>query len=92
MSGQGLRNLYPPLDKSPYLSNRIPELPCLIIEGSRGAINAGGTARSRFMPPIKSIGTPDLLTLLDFLQGRWSTDAIEITQSKLEAWLLSCKT
>jgi len=90
-SGQGLRNLYPPLEKSPYLSNQIEELPCLIIQGSRGAINTAGRPRSRFMPPIDSISTSDMLTLLDFLQKRWTSESTGPTLPELERWLLSCK-
>lgn len=91
LSGQGLKKLYPPLEKSPYLSRRLNELPCLIVYGSRDSGKTAKTSRSIFMPPIKSISRPELLVLLDFLQKRWSTRTIVITQSELEAWLSSCK-
>ncbi len=91
LSGQGLKKLYPPLEKSPYLSRRLNELPCLIVYGSRDSGKTAKTSRSRFMPPIKSISRPELLVLLDFLQKRWSTRTIVIRQSELEAWLSSCK-
>ena len=91
LSGQGLKKLYPPLDRSPYLSRRLNELPCLIVYGSRDSGKTAKTSRSIFMPPIKSISRPELLVLLDFLQKRWSTRTIVITQSELEAWLSSCK-
>ena len=93
LSGQGLKKLYPPLDKSPYLSQRLNDLPCLIVYGSRGSGKTAKTSRSRFMPPIKSIRGSELLALLDFLQKRWSsTGTIVINQSELEEWLASCKT
>jgi len=92
MSGQGLKKLYPPLDKSPLLSERINELPCLIRHGSRKSVYTANTTRNRFMPAIPSVSTSDLLILLDFLQRRWSTQPTEINQSMLEEWLSSCKT
>jgi len=92
MSGKGLKKLYPPLDESPFLSERINELPCLIQHGSRRSVYTANTARKRFMPPIPSVSTSDLLILLDFLQRRWANQPAEINQPILEEWLSSCKT
>lgn len=92
MSGKGLKKLYPPLDKSSFFSDRINELPCLILHGSKRSVDATNTAQKRFMPPIPSVSTSDLIILLDFLQRRWSPQPTEINQSMLEEWLSSCKT
>ena len=92
LSGKGFKKLYPPLDRSPYLSTRLNELPCLIVYGSRDSGKTEKTRSSRFMPPIKSVGRAELTVLLEFLQKRWSAQNIQVSQSKLEAWLSSCKT
>lgn len=92
MSGQGLRKLYPPLDNSPYLSTRVAELPCLIIQGSKTAIKTKERRKSSFMPPIKTIHTAEMLLLLDYLQQRWATGAVPVSEQILDTWLSSCPT
>ena len=92
LSGKGFKKLYPPLDRSPYLSARLNELPCLIVYGSRDWGKTENPRSSRIMPPIKSVSRAELPTLLEFLQKRWSAQNIQINQSKLETWLSSCKT
>ena len=91
-SGQGLRKLYPPLDKSLYLSARIDVLPCLIIHGSRATMKTADRSRGSFMPPIKSISTPDMLLLFDYLQQRWSARPVPLSEPMLVKWLSACAT
>jgi hypothetical protein len=92
MSGQGLRKLYPSLDKSLYLSTRIAELPCLIIQGSKTAIKTTERRKSSFMPPIKTINTAQMLLLIDYLQQRWATGGAPVSEQILDTWLSSCST
>ena len=91
-SGQGLRKLYPPLDKSLYLSGRIAELPCLIIYGSRTTMKTADRRRGSFMPPIKTISTAEMLHLFDYLQRRWSVRPVPVSEPMLVKWLSSCVT
>ena len=89
-SGQGLRKLYPPLDKSPYLTTRIEELPCLIVYGSKATIKTTDRGRGSYMPPIKTVSTPEMLLLFDFLQRRWSSRPVPVNEPVLVKWLSSC--
>ena len=91
-SGQGLRKLYPPLAESLYLSARIDVLPCLIIHGSRATIKTADRSGGSFMPPIKTISTPDMLLLFDYLQRRWSARPVPVSEPTLVKWLSSCTT
>ena len=91
-SGEGLRKLYPPLANSPYLSARIDLLPCLIIHGSRSTMKTADRSRGSFMPPIKTISTPDMLLLLDYLQQRWSARTEPVSEPTLVKWLSVCAT
>ncbi len=91
-SGQGLRKLYPPLDKSLYLSSRIDELPCVITHGSRTTMKTTDRRRGSFMPPIKTISAAEMLHLLEYLQQRWSTRPVPVSESMLVRWLSSCAT
>ena len=91
-SGPGLRKLYPPLAKSPYFSARIEVLPCLIIHGSRATLKTADRSRGSFMPPIKTISTPDMLLILDYLQQRWSARPVPVSEPTLATWLSACAT
>lgn len=89
-SGLGLKKLYPPMAGSLYLSARIDELACLIIRGSRATMKTADRRRGSFMPPIKTISTPDMLLLFDYLQQRWSDRPVPVSEPMLAKWLKSC--
>lgn len=87
-SGQGLKQLYPPLADSRYFSQEIAKLPCLIVNGSPGA--GKKTMRTALMPPVTAIRTSELPDLFVFLQQQWSAESMDISQSMIDEWLLSC--
>lgn len=87
-SGQGLKQLYPPLENSPYFSQKISKLPCLIVNGSPGPVKKA--MRTALMPPVTTVRTSELPDLFVFLQQQWSAESMDISPSMIDEWLLSC--
>ena len=90
ISGQGLKKLYPPLENSRYLTERIAMLPCLIRNGSTFLEKHQNTKTRTFMPAIHQLNSADLLLLLDYLQQYYTPNPIDITPQAVEKWLLAC--
>ena len=92
ISGQGLRQLYPPLDNSSFLATQARLLPCLIQKGSIILEEYGAGTPGRFMPPVRIINHDELFTLLDYLQQRFAADPVSIKRSDFDTWLAQCDT
>ena len=92
ISGDGLRELYPPLHKSAFFDQQINLLPCLIHEGSIFLQPDKGVRRTGFMPPIRSLTREELVDLLDYLQHHFGNRTIAISTSDIDTWLSSCGT
>jgi cytochrome c len=79
--GQGLRSLYPALEGSAYLNGKIEQLPCLIRKG------AGNSVR---MPGFPQLTSGEMSDLIVYLDSRWGTNHITISEQTVAAWLNSC--
>ena len=90
ISGQGLKKLYPPLENSRYLSERVAMLPCLIRNGSTFLEKHQSGKTRNFMPAIQQLKVADLSLLLDYLQQQFAANPIDISPQSVEKWLLAC--
>lgn len=92
--GKGFRQLYPPLNGSPYFSERLSHLPCLIQLGRRGDILLPDGSYNQTMPGNDRLNTGQLTSLLQYSQ-RFAPDQnatfSTLTPSLVEQWLLECK-
>ena len=88
--GHGLRELYPPLTDSPYLSEGLAEIPCLIRKGIKGNLATTDGSYNQRMPAFQQFTAAEITALMVYLQNRWGK-AKPITSLKtVEQWLMSC--
>lgn len=79
--GEGLRSLYPALEGSSYLDQKLDQLPCLIIRG------AGNTIQ---MPGFPQLSAGEISELIVYLNNRWGTSRQAVSEQTVAAWLNSC--
>jgi mono/diheme cytochrome c family protein len=89
-NGQGLGALYPPLQGSDYLDERIDELPCLISRGIRGTIVTGNRTRNIRMPAFANLTVEEMSSLITYLQKRWGKGGEPVSQQRVAQWLHAC--
>lgn len=88
--GQGLRALYPPLQDSDYLGEKIRELPCLISGGIRGTIVTGNKTKNIRMPAFGDLTLEEMSSLVSYLQQRWGKGGETPSEQTVAQWLRSC--
>lgn len=88
--GAGLRELYPPLAGSPYLSETTAETACLIRRGVRGLLVTADGSYNQRMPAFPHLTAADISQLIAFMQNRWGKKKTITPVETLEQWLLSC--
>jgi mono/diheme cytochrome c family protein len=72
LDGSGLRNLYPPIKGSNYLSDK-NKLVCIIKNGLQGPINVAGKTYNQKMPAAKGLYDLDIAQLITFLNNKWGS-------------------
>jgi len=88
--GEGLRSLYPALQGSEYLAQRIHLLPCVITTGVPAARTAG-TKNKMVMPSFSHLSLDDMTGLIEYLHGRWGPNDKTPTREEVNTWLKSCR-
>ena len=88
--GGGLRELYPPVAGSPYLSEITDETACLIRRGVRGSLVTADGSYNQRMPAFPYLTAADISQLIAFMQSRWGKTKTITPVETLEQWLLSC--
>ena len=88
--GQGLRALYPPLEGSAYLGERIAELPCLVSAGIRGTIVTGNKTKNIRMPAFSELTLEEMSSLVNYLRLNWGKGGETVAQQTVAQWLRSC--
>lgn len=79
--GDGLRALYPALAGSPYMDQRLEQLPCLMVNG------AGTTI---VMPGFPQLTVAEITELTTYLNRRWATTRRKVSEEQVAAWLHHC--
>lgn len=90
-SGTGLARLYPPLRSSPYLNDRIEELPCLVKNGIRGTITTRDGSPSLRMPAFTNLSLAEMSTLIIYLRDTWGSGSEPISEEVVGQWLQRCR-
>lgn len=88
--GQGLAQLYPPLQGSDYLANRAAVV-CAIRHGLQGPLVVSGQTYNAVMPPHTPAQLPeaDLVAVVSYVQRRWGTGPVA-TPAEVQAALKGC--
>lgn len=89
--GEGLRSLYPPLQGSHYLAQRIDQLPCLIVKGVRATQSVPGRPSKMRMPAFTQLDIRDLTDLTTYLHTTWGTRGQTPSKQDVEVWLQGCR-
>ncbi|WP_163340683.1 cytochrome c [Desulfopila sp. IMCC35008] len=85
--GKGFLQLYPPLEKSHFLSDDIKQLPCIIRNGLKGELEINGKRFNGIMPPNQRISPEEMIILTSHLQKRWGTGETDLD---IPLWLEQC--
>lgn len=80
--GSGLGRLYPPLNKSDFLTNHLPEVVCLIKNGKRGELLVNGVMYNQPMKGNPALTDLEVAEIVTYIYNTWSNQKglIEVTQ------------
>ena len=81
-TGKGLGLLYPPLDRSDYMDQHLPEVICLIKNGKRGELMVNGEKYNQPMPGIPTLTNLEIAEIATFIYNSWTHEQgiIEVKQ------------
>lgn len=81
-TGKGLGLLYPPLDRSDYMDQHLPEVICLIKNGKRGELMVNGEKYNQPMPGIPTLTDLEIAEIATFIYNSWTHEQgiIEVKQ------------
>lgn len=88
--GEGMRNLYPPLDSSDYLKTHQSNLPCMIRHGMEGPIVVNGKDYDQPMPGLHQLGTGEIVAIINYINTSWGNDEPEVKAKWVEERLKYC--
>ncbi len=70
-NGEGLAELYPPLNKSDYLVSHRNELACQIRHGLKGPIIVNGIEYDMAMPANQKLTEVEINNILNYIYSAW---------------------
>lgn len=73
-SGEGLRQVYPPLNSSDYLDKNFNEVICMMKYGRRGEMIVNGKTFNQPMPGVRSLTSLELAEIATYLYNTWGRD------------------
>lgn len=88
--GKGLKELYPALENSPYLSSGLAEIPCLIRGGIKGTIVTADGSNNQRMPAFQELTVDEISQLILYLQHQWGRKNPIASVKTIEQWLSNC--
>lgn len=71
--GEGLAELYPPIAKSDYLTNK-DQVICLMRYGQEGKIVVNGKSYNRPMPPQPQLSDLEIAELATYIYNEWGNE------------------
>jgi len=71
--GEGLAELYPPIAKSDYLTNK-NQIICLMRYGQQGKIVVNGKSYNRPMPPQPQLSDLEIAELATYIYNEWGNE------------------
>ena len=87
--GSGLADLYPPLQKSTYLSRR-DEMICVVKNGLSGEIQVGGKTYNRPMPANPKLTDIEIAEIVTYVTNSWGKKANYMPIDSVTAALTRC--
>jgi mono/diheme cytochrome c family protein len=88
--GNGLKNLYPPLNKSDYLAENNDKVACIILNGLEDEIVVNGKNYMMPMAGFSNLTDVDITNIVNYINTAWENDIPETSIQKVKANLQSC--
>lgn len=88
--GSGLGRVYPPLNKSDYMSDNLEEVICLIRMGKTGSMLVNGVEYNQPMPGIPTITDLEVAEIATYIYNTWSHERGIIEVRDVSAMMERC--
>lgn len=89
--GNGLKNLYPPLNNSDYLAENQELVACIIRNGLEDEITVNGKSYMMPMAGLDMLTDVDITNLINYINTAWDNEIEEITIQRVKANLEECE-
>jgi cytochrome c551 len=89
--GSGLRQLFPPLNKSDYMDNNFGKVVCLMKYGIDGEIQVNGKRFNQKMSGIPSLTDLEITEISTYIYNKWGHRRDSITLQEVTTILRECK-
>lgn len=90
-SGQGLKDLYPPIAGSDYLLKNKESIPCIIKNGLEGEITVNGKVYNSRMLSHTDLTDMELADLMTFIYNSWEMNEGTFSKGEIKDMLDNCK-
>ena len=88
--GNGLKNLYPPLNKSDYYQENQEKVACIILHGLEDEITVNGKDFMMPMAGFSNLTDVDITNLINFINTSWDNDLPETNLNEVKKNLQNC--
>jgi mono/diheme cytochrome c family protein len=92
VDGNGMANLYPPINKAEYLPKDRQWLACVIKNGFSGEISVAGKSYNRPMPGNPNLTAIEIAEIITYVYGNWAGDKGYMKIDSVNKALESCST
>lgn len=88
--GNGLKNLYPPLNNSDYLVENNDKVACIILNGLEDEIVVNGKDYMMPMAGFSNLTDVDITNIINYINTAWENDIAETSIQKVKTNLENC--
>ena len=88
--GNGLKNLYPPLNNSDYLEENNDKFACIILNGLEDEIVVNGKDFMMPMAGFSNLTDVDITNIVNYVNTAWDNEIPETTIQKVKENLQNC--
>ena len=89
--GNGLKNLYPPLNNSDYYEANTEKVPCIILNGLEDEITVNGKDFMMPMAGFSNLTDVDLTNLINYINTAWDNKLPETSLQEVKKHLANCE-
>ena len=86
-SGEGLRNLYPPLAKADFVEEHPEKIACIIRNGMEGEVVVNGKTYNQPMPGNQQLSADQIANIINYIRRNWGNEAPYTTPQKVQEQL-----
>ncbi|GLR17405.1 c-type cytochrome [Portibacter lacus] len=90
LDGNGLKNLYPPLNNSDYLKENNEKFACIILNGLEEEIVVNGKKYMMPMEGFKNLTDVDITNIINYVNSAWDNKLPETSIQEVKKNLESC--